>query len=75
MHLGPQDILLNLEIDFRDGVSASEQVAAVSRIEDAIRRQHPAVKRIFIEARRPDEARSHDAGAFSSPLAERRSAR
>jgi cation diffusion facilitator family transporter len=56
MHLGPRDILLNLEVEFRDGISASEQVAAVSRIEDAIRKNHPSVKRIFIEARRPRAA-------------------
>ncbi len=56
MHLGPRDILLNLDVEFRDGISASEQIAAVSRIEDAIRKHHPAVKRIFIEARRPREA-------------------
>ena len=52
MHLGPTDILLNLDVEFEPGISASEQVAAVARIEDAIRRQHPAVKRIYIEARR-----------------------
>jgi cation diffusion facilitator family transporter len=52
MHLGPADILLNLDVEFEPGISASEQVAAVARIEDAIRRQHPAVKRIYIEARR-----------------------
>jgi cation diffusion facilitator family transporter len=55
MHLGPHDILLNLDVEFRDGISASEQIAAVGRIEDAIRKRHPSVKRIFIEARRPRE--------------------
>jgi cation diffusion facilitator family transporter len=74
MHLGPREILLNLELDFREGISASEQVAAVSRIEEAIRAQHPAVTRIFIEARRPEEARRDDGAALNSRFAERRSA-
>jgi divalent metal cation (Fe/Co/Zn/Cd) transporter len=75
MHLGPQDILVNLEIEFRDGTTASEQLAAVSRIEEAIRKPHPAVKRIFIEAHRPHEARRETADALSSRLEEKRSAR
>ncbi|MGH8218765.1 MAG: cation diffusion facilitator family transporter [Steroidobacteraceae bacterium] len=52
MHLGPLDVLLNLDVEFEPGITAREQVAAVSRIEDAIRRRHPVVRRIFIEARR-----------------------
>jgi cation diffusion facilitator family transporter len=52
MHLGPLDILLNLDVEFEPGISAGEQVAAVARIEDAIRQRHPSIKRIFIEARR-----------------------
>jgi divalent metal cation (Fe/Co/Zn/Cd) transporter len=75
MHLGPHDILVNLEIEFRDGITASEQVAAVSRIEEAIRKSHPAVKRIFIEAHRPHEVRREAADALSSRLEEKRSAR
>ncbi len=55
MHLGPLDVLLNLDVEFEPGVSAREQVAAVARIEDAIRRRHPAIRRIFIEARRLSE--------------------
>lgn len=52
MHLGPLDVLLNLDVEFEPGITAREQVAAVARIEDAIRQRHPAVRRIFIEARR-----------------------
>jgi cation diffusion facilitator family transporter len=51
MHLGPDEILLNLEVEFHTQSSAEEQMRAVMRIEDAIRTAHPAVKRIFIEAR------------------------
>ena len=51
MHLGPHEILLNLEIIFRKGLSAPAVVAAVDHLEAAIRSRHPDVKRIFIEAR------------------------
>src|SRR5689334_11898439 len=37
MHLGPQDILLNVDVEFRDGLSAAEESNAVRRIEEAIR--------------------------------------
>ena len=50
MHMGPHDVLLNLQIQFHQGQSATEVEAAVDRLETAIRRQHPDVKRIFIEA-------------------------
>jgi cation diffusion facilitator family transporter len=50
MHFGPQDVLLNLDIKFRPGLSAGEIELAVDRLEMAIRKKHPEVKRIFIEA-------------------------
>jgi divalent metal cation (Fe/Co/Zn/Cd) transporter len=37
MHLAPFDILLNLEVEFKKGISADEQIGAVERIEKAIR--------------------------------------
>jgi cation diffusion facilitator family transporter len=50
MHLGPHEVLLNLEIQFRRGLSAAEVEAAVDRVESAIRSRYPDVIRIFIEA-------------------------
>ncbi len=55
MHLGPLDVLLNLDVEFQPGITAREQVAAVARLEDAIRRRFPAIRRIFIESRRFSE--------------------
>jgi divalent metal cation (Fe/Co/Zn/Cd) transporter len=52
MHLGPSDVLLNLDVEFIPGISAGEQVAAIARIEDAIRSRYPGIQRIFIEAGR-----------------------
>ncbi len=50
MHFGPQEVLLNLDIKFRNGLSAEEIEAAIDRIEAEIRKRHPEIKRIFIEA-------------------------
>jgi cation diffusion facilitator family transporter len=53
MQLGPRDILLNLDVEFRDDITAKDHLEAIYSLEDAIRRRHPAVQRIYIEARRP----------------------
>ncbi|EDX85470.1 cation efflux family protein [Synechococcus sp. PCC 7335] len=50
LHFGPEDIMLALNIEFRDELSADEIEAAVRRIEKTIRGTHTEVKRIFIEA-------------------------
>lgn len=50
MHLAPHDILLNLNIRFRRQLDAAAIEDAVDRLESAIRRTHPDVKRIYIEA-------------------------
>jgi hypothetical protein len=52
MQLGPDDILLNLEVEFQDGISAQDHIAAIRSIEDEVRRHHPSIRKIFIEARR-----------------------
>ena len=49
MHLGPEEVLLNLEVEFAPGTRAEEVHAAIHRIEDCITAQHPEVNRIFIE--------------------------
>jgi divalent metal cation (Fe/Co/Zn/Cd) transporter len=50
MHFGPDQVLLNLDIEFRSNLSASEITAAVDRLEANIRKERPEIKRIFIEA-------------------------
>ena len=49
MHLGPDDVLLNIEVEFTPGLSAEDIHAAVHRIEDRINEPFPEVSRIFIE--------------------------
>ncbi len=50
MQLGPNDVLLNLEIQFREDLSAAAVAAAVDRLEAAIQTNHADITRIFIEA-------------------------
>lgn len=49
MHLGPDEILLNVEVTFAPGLVAEEIHAAVHRIEERINEPYPEVTRIFIE--------------------------
>ena len=51
MYLGPNDVMLALDVDFADNLTSSEVATAVERLQDAIRVEHPEVKRIFIEAK------------------------
>ncbi|NNG05586.1 MAG: cation transporter [Inquilinus sp.] len=50
MHLGPKDVLLNISLDFADGLTANDVEAAISRMEKAIKQAYPQIKRVFIEA-------------------------
>jgi cation diffusion facilitator family transporter len=50
MHLGPNDVLLNLSVDFRDALSSAEVEEAISELESAIKAKFPVVRRVFIEA-------------------------
>jgi len=51
MHLGPDDVLLTLDVDFADHLSTSEVEETVVDLEQRIQQHHPEVKRIFIEAK------------------------
>ena len=50
MHLGPEDILVNLDVQFHPELRAEEVELAVDELEARIRKVHPEVKRIYIEA-------------------------
>lgn len=50
MHMGPNEILLALEVQFHNKLTAEEIELAVDRLEKNIRKKHSEVKRIFIEA-------------------------
>ncbi len=50
MHMGPNDILVNVSLDFADELSSSQVESAISSFETKIKDQFPNVKRVFIEA-------------------------
>jgi cation diffusion facilitator family transporter len=51
MYLGPNDVIMALDVDFADNMSSTQVAAAVEELQDAIRKEHPEVQRIFIEAK------------------------
>lgn len=57
MHFGPNDVLVALSLDFEDSLPAGEVERAVTRIERAIKRAHPDVSRVFVEAQSFDADR------------------
>ena len=50
MHLAPQQVLLNISLDFEDRLSASEVEQVVENLESRVREAYPEVTRVFIEA-------------------------
>jgi|ERR1044072_756725 cation diffusion facilitator family transporter len=51
MHFGPHEVLLTLDILFREELSAEQIATTINRVEAAIRAEHPEIKYIFIEAK------------------------
>lgn len=61
MHMGPDYILVNMSVDFRDDVSAEQVEKQIALLDGQIKRSWPLVKRVFVEA----EARSMRGSHFS----------
>lgn len=53
MHFGPNEILLNLEVQFKGDLPVGEIAPIIDRLERTIREHHPEIRRIFIEAETP----------------------
>ncbi|MGI9379462.1 MAG: cation diffusion facilitator family transporter [Methyloligellaceae bacterium] len=49
MHMGPNDILLAISLDYEDNLSSGEVENSIFRLEKAIKSKFPDVKRLFIE--------------------------
>ncbi len=49
MHMGPDDVLLALSLDFEDGIAVGRVENAIYKLENNIKGAFPEVKRIFIE--------------------------
>lgn len=50
MHMGPQFILVNISVDFRDNTTIPQIEEVVARMDAQIKAEFPRVKRVFIEA-------------------------
>ena len=50
LHMGPNALVLNMDLKFRPSLSADEVAQAIDRVERRIRDEHPEVRFIFIEA-------------------------
>ncbi|HEX7249955.1 MAG TPA: cation diffusion facilitator family transporter [Burkholderiales bacterium] len=57
MHLGPAEVLLTLEIEFKPGGTAASAAESVERLSRAIRERHPEIRHIFIETQSLSGAR------------------
>jgi len=54
MHMGPKDVVVNLDVDFQEGLSGSEIEATIDDIEATVRQVTPSATQIFVE---PESAR------------------
>jgi cation diffusion facilitator family transporter len=50
LYFGPSEVLVNLEVDFKDDLSSEDIEKTIDNIEVQIKQAIPAVNRIFIEA-------------------------
>jgi divalent metal cation (Fe/Co/Zn/Cd) transporter len=48
MQLGPEEVLLNVDVDSRDGLSDRELEQAISRVEEKLRAEMPEIRHSFI---------------------------
>jgi len=65
MHLGPDDVLLALDAEFKSGVATEEVARAINRIEATVRERFPEVGRIYIESRRVTASEAEPAAALA----------
>jgi cation diffusion facilitator family transporter len=50
MYIGPDDVLVTMDLDFDDGTTAADAAAAIAAVERQVRERYPMIKRLFIEA-------------------------
>ncbi|WP_448192557.1 cation transporter [Azospirillum sp. sgz301742] len=51
MHLGPDTVVANLSLDFRDDVAAGHVEEAMARIDRTVKARYPEIRRVFTEFR------------------------
>ena len=52
LHMGPQYVLVNLSLDFRNDCTADEIEEAIAKLDQRIKLNWPLVKKVFVEAER-----------------------
>lgn len=57
MHMGPDFILLNISVEFRDEETAPDLEQVIARMDREIKSAFPEVKRVFIEAESSERGR------------------
>lgn len=65
MYMGPNDLLLTLEVLFRPELSAAQAAAAIDRLDKSIRAAHPQVRHLFVEAQSIAAKASAETGGSS----------
>ena len=50
MYIGPDDVLVTMDLDFDEGTAAADAAAAIAAVERQVRERYPMIKRLFIEA-------------------------
>jgi divalent metal cation (Fe/Co/Zn/Cd) transporter len=49
MHFGPDEILVNMSVEFQPSTASDVIVDSITQFESAIREKFPQIRRIFIE--------------------------
>jgi cation diffusion facilitator family transporter len=49
LHMGPEFVLVNLSVKFKNSISAQDVERTVEKLTERIKKTHPLVKRVFIE--------------------------
>ena len=50
MYVGPDDVLVTMDLDFDEGTDAAEAAVAIADVERQVRVRFPMIKRLFIES-------------------------
>jgi divalent metal cation (Fe/Co/Zn/Cd) transporter len=50
MYVGPDDVLVTMDLEFDDGTAAADAATAIKSVEQQVRERYPMIKRLFIEA-------------------------
>jgi cation diffusion facilitator family transporter len=58
VHLGPQQIVANLSVEFDDRLPASELELSVERMESRVKQAHPEVTSVFVKPQRSETYRA-----------------